>query len=92
MKLEMTVQHPYPPLFKRPPYHFSPNSIEALEAHIKELLKLNVICKVGHNEKVEINNPVIIAWYNENSRMVGDFRALELSLIIPNLTNILSLE
>jgi hypothetical protein len=76
MKLELTVQRPYPPLLRRPPYPSSPKSREALETHIKELLELNVICKVGHNEQVEITTPVMIAWHNDKSRMVGDFRAL----------------
>jgi hypothetical protein len=57
MKLELTVQRPYPPLLRRPPYPSSPKSREALENHIKELLELNVIRKVGHNEQVEITTP-----------------------------------
>ncbi|MBW0533091.1 hypothetical protein O181_072806 [Austropuccinia psidii MF-1] len=32
--------------------------------------------KVGHNEEAEITTPVIVAWHNGKSRMVGDFRAL----------------
>jgi hypothetical protein len=76
MKLELTFQRPYPPLLRRFPYPSSPKSREALETHIKELLELNVIRKVGHNEQVEITTPVMIAWHNDNSRMVGDFRAL----------------
>jgi hypothetical protein len=39
-------------------------------------VRLNVLRKVGHNEVVEITTPVIIAWHNGKSRMVGDFRAL----------------
>ncbi|MBW0468893.1 hypothetical protein O181_008608 [Austropuccinia psidii MF-1] len=31
---------------------------------------------VGHNEEVEITSPVIVAWHNGKSQMVGDFRAL----------------
>ncbi|KAI7959400.1 hypothetical protein MJO28_003191 [Puccinia striiformis f. sp. tritici] len=76
MKLELTVQPPYPPKLRRAPYPSSPKSREALETHIKELLELKVLRKVGHNEQVEVTTPVIIAWHNEKSRMVGDFRAL----------------
>ncbi|MBW0532067.1 hypothetical protein O181_071782 [Austropuccinia psidii MF-1] len=47
-----------------------------MEIHIEELLDLGVARKVGHNEKVEITTPVIVAWHNGKSRMVGDFRAL----------------
>ncbi|MBW0559719.1 hypothetical protein O181_099434 [Austropuccinia psidii MF-1] len=39
-------------------------------------MELGVLRKVGHNEKVEVTTPVIIAWHNGKSRMVGDFRAL----------------
>ena len=74
--LKLTTERPYPPLLRRPPYPASPKSREALEQHIEELVNLNVLRKVGHNEVVEITTPVIIAWHNGKSRMVGDFRAL----------------
>ncbi|KAI7951607.1 hypothetical protein MJO28_007291 [Puccinia striiformis f. sp. tritici] len=76
MEIELTVQAPYPPLLRRPPYPSSPKSREALSAHIQELLDLKVLRKVGHNEQVDITTPVIIAWHNDKSRMVGDFRCL----------------
>ncbi|MBW0562985.1 hypothetical protein O181_102700 [Austropuccinia psidii MF-1] len=72
----LNIERPYPPLLRRPAYPASPKSREALEIYIKELLDLGVIRKVGHNEEVEITTPVIVAWHNGKSRMVGDFRAL----------------
>ncbi|MBW0548013.1 hypothetical protein O181_087728 [Austropuccinia psidii MF-1] len=72
----LNIERPYPPLLRRPAYPTSPKSREALEIHTKELLDLGVIRKVGHNEEVEIATPVIVAWHNGKSRMVGDFRAL----------------
>ncbi|MBW0507382.1 hypothetical protein O181_047097 [Austropuccinia psidii MF-1] len=72
----LNIERPYPSLFRRPAYPASPKSREALEIHIKELLDLGVIRKVGHNEKVEITTSVKVAWHNGKSRMVGDFRAL----------------
>ncbi|MBW0462635.1 hypothetical protein O181_002350 [Austropuccinia psidii MF-1] len=60
----------------RPAYPESPRAREALEKHIQELIKLGVLRKVGHNEEVEVTTTVIIAWHNDKSRMVGDFRAL----------------
>ncbi|MBW0528443.1 hypothetical protein O181_068158 [Austropuccinia psidii MF-1] len=72
----LNIERPYPPLLRRPAYRASPKSREALEIHIKELLDLGVIRKVGHNDKVEITTPVIVAWHNGKSRMVGEFRAL----------------
>ena len=47
-----------------------------MEKHIADLIKLNVLRKIGHNEEVEITTPVIIACNNDKSRMAGDFRAL----------------
>ncbi|MBW0532390.1 hypothetical protein O181_072105 [Austropuccinia psidii MF-1] len=72
----LNIERPYPSLLRRPAYPASPESRETLEIHIKELLDLGVIRKVGHHEEVEITTPVIVAWRNEKSRMVGDFRAL----------------
>ncbi|MBW0515276.1 hypothetical protein O181_054991 [Austropuccinia psidii MF-1] len=72
----LNIEKPYSPLLRRPAYPASPKSREALETHIKELLDLGVIKKVGHSEEVEITTSVIVAWHNGKSRMVGDFRAL----------------
>ncbi|MBW0527556.1 hypothetical protein O181_067271 [Austropuccinia psidii MF-1] len=71
----LKIEKAYPPLLRRPAYPASPKSREALEIHIKELLDLGVIRKVGHNEEVEITTQVIVARHNGKSRMVGDFRA-----------------
>ncbi|MBW0584768.1 hypothetical protein O181_124483 [Austropuccinia psidii MF-1] len=72
----LNVEKPYPPLLRRPAYPASRRAREALEVHIKELMYLGVLRKVGHNEQVEVTTPVIIAWPNGKSRMVRDFRAL----------------
>ncbi|MBW0575323.1 hypothetical protein O181_115038 [Austropuccinia psidii MF-1] len=72
----LNIQRPYPTLLRRPAYPVSPKSREALETHIKELLDLGGLRKVGQNEQVEIPTPAIVAWHNGKSRTVGDFRAL----------------
>ncbi|MBW0530098.1 hypothetical protein O181_069813 [Austropuccinia psidii MF-1] len=72
----LNIERTYPPLLRRPAYPASPKSREALEIHIKKLLDLCVIRKVGHNEEVEITTPVTVAWHNGKFRIVGDFRAL----------------
>ncbi|MBW0589337.1 hypothetical protein O181_129052 [Austropuccinia psidii MF-1] len=77
----LNVERPYPPLLRRPAYPASPRAREALESHINELMKLGVLRKVGHNEEVEVTTPVIITWHNDKSRMVGDFRALNIYTI-----------
>ncbi|MBW0574551.1 hypothetical protein O181_114266 [Austropuccinia psidii MF-1] len=72
----LNVENPYQPLLRRPAYPASPIDREALEVHIKELMDLGVLRKVGHNEQVEVTAPVIITWHNGKSRMVGEFRTL----------------
>jgi hypothetical protein len=43
---------------------------------VTDLVKMNVLRKVGVNENFEVTTPVIIAWHNGKSRMVGESRAL----------------
>ncbi|MBW0562036.1 hypothetical protein O181_101751 [Austropuccinia psidii MF-1] len=74
--ITLNINRPYPPLLGRPAYPASPRAREALEKHIQELIQLGVLRKVGHNEDVEVTTPVVIAWHNDKSRMVGDFREL----------------
>ncbi|MBW0519111.1 hypothetical protein O181_058826, partial [Austropuccinia psidii MF-1] len=76
VEIILNIERPYPPLLRRPAYPESPKSRDALEIHIEELLDLGAIRKVGHDEEVEITTPVIVAWHNGKSVMVGDFRAL----------------
>ena len=76
MTITLNIDRPFPPLLRRAAYPASPRSREALSTHIQELLEMGVLKKVGSNEVVEITTPVIIAWHNGKSRMVGDFRAL----------------
>ncbi|MBW0550947.1 hypothetical protein O181_090662 [Austropuccinia psidii MF-1] len=48
----LNIERPYPLLLRRPAYPASPKSREAPEIHIKELLDLGVIRKVGQNEEI----------------------------------------
>ncbi|MBW0537713.1 hypothetical protein O181_077428 [Austropuccinia psidii MF-1] len=72
----LNVEKTVPPLSRRPAYPTIPRAREALEVHIKELMDLGVLRKIGNNEQVEVTIPVIITWNTGKSRMVGDFRAL----------------
>ncbi|MBW0479177.1 hypothetical protein O181_018892 [Austropuccinia psidii MF-1] len=72
----LNIERTYPPLLRITAYPTSPKSREALEIHIKQLLDPGFVRKVGPNEEVEITTPVIVAWHNGKSRMVGVFRAL----------------
>ncbi|MBW0483296.1 hypothetical protein O181_023011 [Austropuccinia psidii MF-1] len=74
--ITLNIDRPYPPVLRRPAYPASPRAREALEKHIQEFIQLGLLRKVGHNEEVEVTKPVIIAWHNDKSRMVGDFREL----------------
>ncbi|MBW0528407.1 hypothetical protein O181_068122 [Austropuccinia psidii MF-1] len=72
----LNVELPYPPLLRKPAFPARPRAREELEFHINELMKVGVLRNVGHNEEVEVTNPVISTWNNDKSRMVGGFRAL----------------
>ncbi|MBW0570766.1 hypothetical protein O181_110481 [Austropuccinia psidii MF-1] len=45
----LNVEKPYQPLIRRPAYPAIPTAREDLEVHIKELMDLGVLRKVGHN-------------------------------------------
>ncbi|MBW0547390.1 hypothetical protein O181_087105 [Austropuccinia psidii MF-1] len=72
----MDVERPYPPMLRRPPYPASVETRKEIEKHINELLEMDVIRKIGHNEIVKITTPVLSTWHDGKSRLCGDFRAL----------------
>ncbi|MBW0547123.1 hypothetical protein O181_086838 [Austropuccinia psidii MF-1] len=61
----LNVKRPYPQLSRRPADPASRRARETLESHIKELMKLWILRKVGHNQEVEVTAPVIITWHND---------------------------
>ncbi|MBW0489744.1 hypothetical protein O181_029459 [Austropuccinia psidii MF-1] len=63
-------------MLRRPPYPESLETRKEIEKHINELLDMDFISKIGHNEIVEITTPVLITWHDGKSRLCGDFRAL----------------
>ncbi|MBW0530685.1 hypothetical protein O181_070400 [Austropuccinia psidii MF-1] len=76
IELYLDVERPCPPMLRRPPYPESLETRKEIEKHINELLDMDVIRKIGHNEIVEITTPVLFTWRDGNSRLCGDFRAL----------------
>ncbi|MBW0470886.1 hypothetical protein O181_010601 [Austropuccinia psidii MF-1] len=76
IELYLDVERPYPPMLRRAPYPESLETRKEIEKHINELLEMDVIRKIGHNEIVEITTPVLITWHDGKSRLCGDFRAL----------------
>ncbi|MBW0476066.1 hypothetical protein O181_015781 [Austropuccinia psidii MF-1] len=63
-------------MLRRPPYSESLETRKEIEKHINELLDMDVIKKIGHNEIVEITTPVFITWNDGKHKLCGDFRAL----------------
>ncbi|MBW0538740.1 hypothetical protein O181_078455 [Austropuccinia psidii MF-1] len=63
-------------MLRRPPYPASLETRKKSEKHINELLDMDVIRKIGHNEIVEITTPVLITWDDGKSRLCRDLRAL----------------
>ncbi|MBW0463290.1 hypothetical protein O181_003005 [Austropuccinia psidii MF-1] len=74
--ITLNIDRPYPPVPRRPAYTESPRAREALEKHIQELIKFDLLKTVGHNEEVEVTTSFIVSWDNYESRMVGYFRYL----------------
>ncbi|MBW0460536.1 hypothetical protein O181_000251 [Austropuccinia psidii MF-1] len=76
IEINLDVERPYPPMLRRPPYAESLETRKEIEKHINELLDMDVIRKIGHNEIVEITTPVLITWHDGKSRLCGYLRAL----------------
>ncbi|MBW0461783.1 hypothetical protein O181_001498 [Austropuccinia psidii MF-1] len=70
------MEKPYPPMLRRPPYPESLETRKETEKHINELLDMDFIRKIGHNEIVEMTTPVLITWNHGKSRLCRNFRAL----------------
>ncbi|MBW0491784.1 hypothetical protein O181_031499 [Austropuccinia psidii MF-1] len=76
IELYLDVERPYPPMLRRPPYPESLETRKEIEKQINGLLDKDFIRKIGNNEIMEITTPVLITWHDGNSRLCGDFRAL----------------
>ncbi|MBW0516567.1 hypothetical protein O181_056282 [Austropuccinia psidii MF-1] len=72
----LDVEGRYPPILRRPPYPASLGTRKEIEKHFNELLNMDVIRNIGHNEIVEIITPVLITYHDGKSRLCGDFRSL----------------
>ncbi|MBW0575542.1 hypothetical protein O181_115257 [Austropuccinia psidii MF-1] len=76
IELYLDVERPYSLILRRPPYPESLETRKEIEKHINEILDMDIIRKIWHNEIVEITTPVLITWHDGKSRLCGDFRAL----------------
>ncbi|MBW0490433.1 hypothetical protein O181_030148 [Austropuccinia psidii MF-1] len=64
------------PFLKRPPYPEILDTRKEIQKHINELLDMDFIRNIGHNEIVEITTLVLITWNDGKSGLCGDFRSL----------------
>ncbi|MBW0489866.1 hypothetical protein O181_029581 [Austropuccinia psidii MF-1] len=69
IELYLDVERSYPPMLRRPPYPASLETRKGIEKHINELLDMDVIRKLGHNEIVEMTTPALITWHDGKSRL-----------------------
>ncbi|MBW0460586.1 hypothetical protein O181_000301 [Austropuccinia psidii MF-1] len=76
IELYLDLERPYPPSLRIPPHSDSLETRKEIDKHINELLDMDVIRKIGHNEIVEFTTPVLITWHHGKSRLCGNFRAL----------------
>ncbi|MBW0504263.1 hypothetical protein O181_043978 [Austropuccinia psidii MF-1] len=76
IELYLNVEKPYPPMLRRPAYKASLETRKKIGKHVNELLEIDVIRKIGHNEIVKITTTVLITWNDGKSKLRGDFRAL----------------
>ncbi|MBW0533545.1 hypothetical protein O181_073260 [Austropuccinia psidii MF-1] len=76
IELYLDVERPYPTILRRHPYPESLDTSKEIEKHINELLEMDVIRKIGHNEIVDTTTPVLITWNDGKYRLCGYFRAL----------------
>ncbi|MBW0562246.1 hypothetical protein O181_101961 [Austropuccinia psidii MF-1] len=63
-------------MLRRPLYPAGLETRKEIQKNINELLDMDVIRKIGHNEIVEITTPVLITWNDGKPRLCGDLRAL----------------
>ncbi|MBW0503877.1 hypothetical protein O181_043592 [Austropuccinia psidii MF-1] len=76
IELYLDMERPYPPMLRRTAYPASVETRKENGKHMNELLDMDVIRKIGHNEIVEITTPVLINWHDGKSRLCGHLRAL----------------
>ncbi|MBW0468958.1 hypothetical protein O181_008673 [Austropuccinia psidii MF-1] len=76
IELFLDVERPYPPMLRSHSYPGSLETRKETEKPVNDLLDMDVIRKIGHNEIVEMTTPVLITWHDSKSRLCGYFRAL----------------
>ncbi|MBW0581084.1 hypothetical protein O181_120799 [Austropuccinia psidii MF-1] len=70
IELYLDVERPYPPMLRRPSYPASLETRKEIEKYMNELLDMDVIRKIGHNEIVEMTTTVLINWHDTREFLV----------------------
>ncbi|MBW0577218.1 hypothetical protein O181_116933 [Austropuccinia psidii MF-1] len=65
------MERPYPPIPRGPAYPESLETTKEIEKHINELLEMDVIRKIGHNDIMKISTSVLITWNDGKYTRVG---------------------
>ncbi|MBW0527450.1 hypothetical protein O181_067165 [Austropuccinia psidii MF-1] len=73
IELCLNVEIPYPPMLRRPPYPEILETRKEIEKNINELIDMDLIRNIGHNEIVEITTSFLITWKDGKSMLCGDF-------------------
>ncbi|MBW0573296.1 hypothetical protein O181_113011, partial [Austropuccinia psidii MF-1] len=76
IEIYLDVERTYPHMLRIPPYPESLETRKEIVTHINQLLDMDFIRKIGHNEIVEITTPALITWHDGQNRLCADFRAL----------------
>ncbi|MBW0513510.1 hypothetical protein O181_053225 [Austropuccinia psidii MF-1] len=69
IELYLDGERNYLPKLRIPPYPVSLETRKKIEKHVNELLDMDVIRKIGHNEIVEVTTLVLITWNDCKSRL-----------------------
>ncbi|MBW0488172.1 hypothetical protein O181_027887 [Austropuccinia psidii MF-1] len=77
IEIYLNVERPYPPILRRSPYPENLETRREIEKNINEILDINVVRRIGQNEKVKITRPVLITWHDDKSRLCGGFQSPE---------------
>ncbi|MBW0566162.1 hypothetical protein O181_105877 [Austropuccinia psidii MF-1] len=69
IELYLNVEKAYPPMLRRPLYPATLETRKKIQKNVNELLEMDFIRKMAHNEIVVITLPVLIAWHDGKSRL-----------------------
>ncbi|MBW0485254.1 hypothetical protein O181_024969 [Austropuccinia psidii MF-1] len=84
------MERAYPPILRRPKYPETLETRNEIEKHVNELLDMDFMRKIGHNEIVEVTTPVLITWHDGKSRVYYTSHIKNFALITSSFHNLCS--